>query len=629
VLLVVWVSITALITALWAFLQTQKIGLTGDEPHYLIEAFSLTHFTPHVAWAYQQDFQTHAIFNWAPGIKLDINTGQIFYGPHGIIASHDLGIPILVAPGMAIAGRNGAMALYFAIEVAGLIFIHQRMSRLVRLSRRSRWLFAIAIAGPALWIAGTQLYPDLIGGIFVACALVELAVIEQTRKLSIIGVLVVGIGLGYPPWLEPKNFLPAGVLGVAFIVIAIRRRLPKRAVILTIGVIGVGWLLLLAYNQYYFGHVLGLPQATPVLSQQGVLGTLSLLFDRHQGLFVQVPTVAVGLVGLWLARRLVPVTAIAVLVAVGALLFVNGGYMANPFGGTVLAGRFQWTTLPMLLAWSPYVLKRIDAKRVRTMGMAIVVSVVWIVQAIPIFDGEHYHYQSYYNAMNIPFRPWDPSLYPGWWPGLNHFLPVLIAPPTPQNYLQVLAGVSTVHLLAEIGVLAIICVVLFRLAATSGESAEPHERRPIDSKASGAVALIAGLLIVLGFAIPNRDLPGVALSWSGTSLGSPYVATGHSVTVAQLPLNNGDHGEYRATVSYTLSGSSSSATVSMLKRPLGYVPPLGWSSATTTVLPRGSRTVSTTFHLPPSQIAVTIRVATGGTLVIHNLQLTKISASQN
>jgi hypothetical protein len=352
------------------------------------------------------------------------------------------------------------------------------------------------------------------------------------------------------------------------------------------------------------------------------------LFDRHQGLFVQVPTVAVGLVGLWLARRLVPVTAIAVLVAVGALLFVNGGYMANPFGGTVLAGRFQWTTLPMLLAWSPYVLKRIDAKRVRTMGMAIVVSVVWIVQAIPIFDGEHYHYQSYYNAMNIPFRPWDPSLYPGWWPGLNHFLPVLMAPPSPQNYLQVLTGVSAVHLLAEIGVLAIMCLVLFRLAQAPRGSADPQERRQtITSKAAGAAALIAGVVVVLGFAIPNRDLPGVTLSWSGTNLGSPYVATGHSVTVAQLPLNNGDHGKYQATVSYTLSGNNSSATVSMLKRPLGYIPPVGWVSATTTVLRPGSRSVSTTFRLPPSQVAVTIRVATGSTLVIHSLQLAKVSAS--
>ena len=624
-LLVIWVALVVAVTSLYAFLQTQGVVLTGDEPHYLIAALALTHFNPHIAWAYQQDFHTHAIYTWPPGAQLS-GTAQDFVGPHGIISGHGLGIPLLIFPFIAAGGRNAAMVSFFAIEAAGLIFLHQRMSWLVSLSRPSRWLFALAIGAPALWIAGTQLYPDLISGIFLACALVEVAVIEQTRRLSLIGTLVVAIGVGFTPWFEPKNFLPALIIGVAFIGVVVRRRLPMRSTLLTLALIGVGWILLLSYDQYYFGHLLGLPQSSPGLNGEGVLGVIALLFDRHQGLFIQVPTVAVGLVGLWFARHRVPIAAMATLVAVASILALNGTFVGNPFGGTTLAGRFAWSAFPMLLAWSPYVLKRIDFSRARTIVVAIVISLLWATQAIPIFDGEHYHYSSYYNAMTKP-PLWDPSLYPGWWPGLNNLLPDLLPPTNRSRSFQILFGSSGIHLLAAIGSLVIICALLLWLARPESLWPGFAKRLPDVSKVGGVAVGVAGVFLALGLALPNRNLPDRSLQWTGANLGSPFNASGRTVITPDFPLTYGGAGEYTASLSYTLSGNGSPVTLSMLRSPLGQVSPPRWNAASITDLPNGDRTVSATFDLPPSLIGVQIQIGRGHTLIVKQLLLRKQAAN--
>jgi hypothetical protein len=619
-LLAIWIALVVAVTSLYAFMQTQGVALTGDEPNYLVTALALTHFSPHVTWAYLQDFRTHAIYSWTPG-----GIPQGYAGPNGVVSGHNLGLPLLIFPFLAAGGRNAALVAFFAIEVAGLIFIHQRMSGLLSLSRRSRWVFALAIGAPALWLALTQLYPDLISGIFLACALVELAITEQTRRLTLTNVAVIAIAVGFTPWLHSKNFVPAALVLVAFVVIAMRRKLSIPVVAITVGLAALGWLLLLLYNQHYYGRLLGPQPETSSLTGQGTAQILALLFDRQQGLFVQVPTVVLGLVGLWFARRRVPIAALAALASSAAILILNGIYLAAPFGGTALAGRFEWSTLPMLLAWSPFVLKRIDLHKARTTALAIVISVLWVIQVVPIFDGEHYHFGSYYNASLS--LPWDPSLYPGWWPGLNNLLPALFPPEAPEQSLQMLVGRTGLHILAVLGILVLGCALLLWMSRRTSLWPESFRSFPNNSKVGGVVVGACVVAVVLGVALPNRDLPGAPLQFSGADLGSSFVAGRQAVRGPQLVLATGDKGIYTGGFSYTLAGGTPSGTLWILQRPLGQTHPTAWTRVSTTRLMGGSHTVFATFAIPASVIGVQVGVDPGSTLIMHGFSLVKKSAS--
>jgi hypothetical protein len=120
---------------------------------------------------------------------------------------------------------------------------------------------------------------------------------------------------------------------------------------------------LLFYNCFYFGRIGGLPLSGLSLSPESAWRSLALLMNRHQGLVVQVPTVLLGLVGLVLAGSRSWRSAVATVCGAGSLLAINGSYAAAPFGGSVFAGRFQWTIAPMLLAWGAVTIGRIQVHR--------------------------------------------------------------------------------------------------------------------------------------------------------------------------------------------------------------------------------------------------------------------------
>jgi hypothetical protein len=259
------------------------------------------------------------------------------------------------------------------------------------------------------------------------------------------------------------------------------------------------------------------------------------------------------------------------------------------------------------------------------MALAIVIGVLWIIQAVPILDGEHNRFGSYYNAALTP--PWDPSLYPGFWPGLNNLLPALFAPTAPERSLQMLVGWSGVHILAVVGILVLACTLLLWMSRPPSLWPDSARRFPDISRVGAVVVAICAVAIVLGVALPNRDLPGAPSEWTGADLASPYVAAGQSVKGPQLALITADKGVYTSSFSYTLVGPTPSGTVWMLQRPLGQLVPGAWTRVSSTRLTSGTHTVAATFAIPASVIGVQIGVDPGSTLTVHGLSLVKRSAS--
>jgi hypothetical protein len=625
------VAIVIVECATWLLLRSQGYLITGDSPHYLIAGETLSHLSVHVLPQFQADLASHYIFAWPQGATLQTMGAHVFYGPHGAIFAQGIGVPVLLAPFIALGGVPLALAGFFAINAIGFVFIHQRASGLADLGRNGQLVFALALACPALWLAGTQIYPDLISGIFFACGFLEMARVERSGTCRWTSVTLIAVALAVPPWFQVKNFSVdvAAMLGLLAL-IYLRRVQALRALVI-IGAIIVSFAFLVLYNKYFFGNLLGLPQPTPSLGPRGIKDTFGLVFDRHQGFLVQCPTILFGLLGLWYSRRKSQVTNIALVLGAGAILLINGSQpILGAFGGVALAGRFQWTVMPMLLAWSPFFLKRLAAYRTRLAVVAGVVAFLWVVQAVPIILAHH----AFTNETFPPFAPWDPSLYPGWWDWVNSYLPSVASRTS---------GVVAVEALIEVVLVVALTWLLVRLTSA----------RPIvlaRAVTVGAAALV--LVVIVAFVVPSSPAPAAPLTWSGQFLGSPWKAGDSRLRTAPAPLVDVGAGTYKVTMTDSVdSPSGTSSAMSFVTTPTRRILVSNWFSlrhptsmvymsiapapldlaqehVATVVLPPSTSTRQTTFTFSTSgaaTLSISAGVGANSTLDVTSLQLQKTS----
>jgi hypothetical protein len=545
----------------WLLLRSQGNDLGGDQAHYLIAGQAISHLSFHPLAQYQRDFLTHFIYNWPTGAKVTDHTiVQTYPGPHGSVFAHGLGLPLLLGPFLAIGSVPVGLFGMFVLTALGFVCIHQRASLLAGVGRRGQVVFALVLAAPALWLAATQVYPDLLSGVLLAMALVELALIEQRKHVSRFGLWVIALALAFVPWLQVKNLAPALCCGVAAVVVLWRRGGQRRPILVLGGVVVLGWLLLAVYNQYYFSHLIGLPQPAPSFTLTTASRALALVFDTHQGLLVQVPTVMIGLVGLAMWRRVIPWTAAAAVVGALSMLVINGTFTSTvPFGGTDLAGRFQWTVLPMLLAWAPLCLSALERHRARVWAVGSVVSLLWIAQGVPVLLGDHV----YVNSMIAPFAPWDPSVYPGWWPVIGGWLPTFLPP-------GIRRGVTWSHVAIEVIVLVAVTALLNRL--TKDARLAPSRLLVVSG-----IAVVAALAVLIN--LPLQAPPASPLAFTAGQPGAPTMTwTGSEQPSTSPPasLTNIGPGRYTVSVSYAAAPGSSPATAFVMATPPQHVVASDW-----------------------------------------------------
>jgi hypothetical protein len=525
---VVWTASAVVVEVLaWFLLRSQGVDFVGDSPSYLIatQALAHLHFSL-VPWA-RQDLVSHYIHSWRPGASLGSSGIQIHYGPHGAVLPHGIGLPVLLAPFMLLGSVPLALLWLFAVNAAGMAYLHRRASHLAGLGRRGQVVFAIAMAAPALFLAATQVFPDFVSGVFAACAYMEIACVERRREVTLQSGLVIAIALAIEPWLQIKNVTLSliGLLALAAICLRARTALARLGSVA--GIVLGSLALLLAYDHYYFGNLLGQHEPPERVNSTTIAHMVALVLDGHQGLLVQVPTVLLGLLGLWFIRRAYPFSASAALLGVAAVLIVNGAQFApDAMGGTALAGRFQWTAMPILLGWSAFFFQKVPWRRLTIVGTGI--AGLWLWEGIPLLLGDH----TYINSMIAPFAPWDPNLYPGWWPGLNSVLPALVD--VNRNL-----GVTSLRLAVEILVVLAAALVLVRIA-------DARRMRPL-----WAAALVAPIGAVLAAGIVGLGTMVTApTTVTGTALGSPWSASAGLIRSGPELLFAGGPGTYRVTIAY-------------------------------------------------------------------------------
>jgi hypothetical protein len=416
-ILLAFVGLFAASTAALAWIRHERVPVTGDEPHYLVSALALGKFhSLNVAEAYRYAAGRNLFYDWHYHLGESIASfGQVVVGSRGTFAYHEIGLPLLLAPA-ATFGRLGPIELTsIAILTALTVGLGCLVGAVSGSTSRRRIAVVGLFAAPVLLLASTQIYPDLLSGLVVAIALMVIALVEVTGSVDARLLVVLGISLGFLPWLHLKNVGVVALVTLAAVLVALRRHLPLRRLLWAVTPMVLLLFALGAYNDYAFGRLSGPSGETSVFGLDSVTRFVGLLIDRRQGILVALPVVLLGIAGLVVSRRRLPISTTAGALVVLAVIGLNATH-PNSYGGYSFAGRFWWEAAPTLLAFGGiYLLELARTRPARARVVVAIVAALYVLEAIPILNGHHV----YFTTALAPGAP-----YRGWWSPVDGLFPV-------------------------------------------------------------------------------------------------------------------------------------------------------------------------------------------------------------
>lgn len=322
---------------------------TGDEPHYLLIASSLVH--DHDI-DLRDDYERRDGAGFYPGLEAGGHAFD-YRGDGRLISIHHVGLPILIAPALAV--RESLHGVRLLLIVVSAVTAHQLFWLLAELgitTRRVVWgiWIAVVFSSPLLTFSN-QIYPDGPAALIVVYgARVLLAKSPSARSLFIASLASATL-----PWLHVR-FLPLAV-GIA-VAVAYRdfrlRRQPGGTHLLTLFPLPVSLLVLaVAFNSWY-GHPLPTAQYNlanffikrSAASASGwyTFGVGSLLSPAY-GWLPFAPVHWLGLVGLVAFARRYARWALWALLCVGSYVLLVGSAGG---AGWSFPGRFLVPIMPLI-----------------------------------------------------------------------------------------------------------------------------------------------------------------------------------------------------------------------------------------------------------------------------------------
>lgn len=329
--------------------RVRTVPPSGDEPHYLVMADSVaSDFDLDLHNNYLSDFDTRRIYG--------LTIPHVYNTPRGWMPYHYPGLSILIAAPFRIAGVAGARvalcALTLALPVSLFVWFRERLtaasSGRTDSSRTAAWLtLGLVICEPILF-GSTQIYPDLPGGVVALSLFVYVLLALEGRRPWWAWALF-WLAAGCLPWLHAKFAATAILLAFAGAAAIWRQTrgeadqsIPRSLAAAPLFAIGPA--LLMIFNARASGSVFGfhrIAELTTDVSRAAEI-FLGLHLDQSQGMFLQQPLLAAGLVALPLfaARR----RGLALLWALVYLsLVVPNALQLARYGGGGPVGRFAWS----------------------------------------------------------------------------------------------------------------------------------------------------------------------------------------------------------------------------------------------------------------------------------------------
>ncbi len=392
-------------TTLWT---ATVCDLSGDEPHYLLMAYSLIH-----------DGDLDLSNNYANrDYEHFYHRGEL--QPQGLehvvdgkrYSHHPLGPVLLVLPGFALAGRLGA-ALTMALLAALALFLSMRV--LEESGSKGRPLHATGIVG--LFSSPLLLFSGLIFPEIPTACLVALSLLLFIRKKW----LWLGLSLGLMLWMHNRNVLLVlpFLLFTAYEIFKIKKNKWTE-----VGKLALGFAVPVAFLSLYFYSIYGV--WTPLGAHNEPFtslfrlnhfwdGFLGLLLDQECGLWFHFPIFGLMVTGaaIWWKSK-IPLGRLAV----GVLLFY---YLFMSFYenlGLTPATRYWVGVTPiLLLAIFPSIekMKKKDLwMKLSVLSLAVGVFANWILAAIPWLrynklNGENWILKIAGSFLHLPLTAMNPA----------------------------------------------------------------------------------------------------------------------------------------------------------------------------------------------------------------------------
>lgn len=331
-------------------------AITGDEPHYLLAAHSLVYdrdldLGNNYAQRDYASFYADAFLD--PHVKVQPTGAQLL--------SHDLGLPILIAPAYAWGGRLGVMQFFAA---AGALLAVQMF--LLSWEVTGQWWAgllgwgAMTFSAPlALYVF--QIYPEMIGSLIVVWAMRQILQTPQwlNRPVTLSPrhpiIVLLALALAALPWLSGR-YVPLLLLLSA---LTMWKRWPQKKLWLTVGGVALAsiTIYLIANYALYGGPT---PSATVVGNavgagfgniggQQIPRGLAGWWLDQQRGLLVYGPILIVAFIGaphLWRLRGLDGLLLFTPVISMWLLASVWGGF----YIAWEISARFLMVGVPLMVA---------------------------------------------------------------------------------------------------------------------------------------------------------------------------------------------------------------------------------------------------------------------------------------
>ena len=322
--------------------SAHETGVGGDEPHYLIITESL--LRDHDL-KIENNHQRRDYLRFYPG---ELRPDFFERGKNGEIYSiHAPGLPVLILPAYAVAGRFGVVALMaFLAALTALAMFDLADAVAGRTSAVLTWLacgFTVPFI-PHAWM----IFPELPGALLVAWG--ALWVLETTER-SAARWAWRGLALSTLPWLHTKFSVFVAVFGVALAWKLLRRPRALVSFATPIAVVTALWFysFYAIYGSFDPEAPYGEYTRTYVLTTNIPHGLLGLFFDQKFGLLFYSPIYLAAIAGAWFILRREDTRLLGLTLLVTIAAFVGSTARLYMFwGGSSAPARFLVPLLPCL-----------------------------------------------------------------------------------------------------------------------------------------------------------------------------------------------------------------------------------------------------------------------------------------
>jgi hypothetical protein len=371
----------------------------GDEAHYLTQAQSLAEDFDRDLVNQLPDHSRNGMYYLAKHLSAKSPPGKAY-------SYHSIGLPLLLAPGWAVARMKGAVGVVVAISSLFAVTFFWIAFRLRGRSKFAIGAWAVFCFTTPIIFYACRAYPELPSGLLILFVTWRFM---KPELLTAWGWLAMGCLVAFLPWLHiPRLAIPTVLLsvwGIGWLLV----RGKKKNLTFFVPPLFLSVVLLIVLNQHWYGYswrqapgATGFEKLDPGAWTGGYYhqpkelfscwpGLLGEIMDRFKGLLVSSPVYLVPLLclflGLFAKKRKVwrqPWLWVFLVVYIPALS--RRGW----YGGACFPSRFLISVLPLLLFPLAGVLSDRRDKMVRAFFAVLAAFSAWITLQM-LFNTGHFY----------------------------------------------------------------------------------------------------------------------------------------------------------------------------------------------------------------------------------------------